>query len=449
MAVPRLEVLTTRQLAERLHDRFGAVARSRHDAVPRQRTLRAMFDWSWELLSVQERRLLQLLAASPAGTTLGSLELLAAADNLAEPLGGIDTLELLTALAQNPSSASITVPAAGDDAEPRYRLLETTRQYALDQLGPEQRRVLGRLHAIHLAALFEHAENEWPVTDSAQWLGRYGPEADNLRAALQWAFSRPEESELALRLTASSFSLWWELPGLPLRESRSWYSLAMAGIGPATRPRSRRGSGWAKAGRTRSTATSENFPAAFRGGPALPASQNPVGMGAALWRAASTVMFRDHEPSETALLDEAVRVLEGEPATKWQALCRVRQADLLQGHGALLPALDTYDEALAMILATGHSYGLMVCGGNRSYVLFKLGRHGEAIAALRTLHGQLPAGLRLPVVSLLAVMLASIGRDSEARAMALEGMTGTVSIGMIATVAAVDRGLGVGSRPVW
>ncbi len=214
MAVPRLEVLSLRQLAGRLQDRFGAVSGQRHDVLPRQRTLRAMFDWSWDLLGAPERHLLQLLAISAAGTTLEAIETLAIADGLVEPAARHDVLDHLTRLAQS-SLVTVTMPRRGSGADLRYRLLETTRQYALELLPPEGWTALSRLHAQLVAMLFERAEAEWPVTHSATWLNRYEPEADNLRASLQWAFSRPGESALALRLTAASFSLWWELPGLP------------------------------------------------------------------------------------------------------------------------------------------------------------------------------------------------------------------------------------------
>ena len=427
MAVPRLEVLTLQQLADRLHDRFRAVSPLRHDVVGRQRTLRAMFDWSWELLSPHERRLLQSLAIFAAGATLASLEAVAAADDAA------DVMEPLTALAQK---SLIVIGAVGPDREagPRYRLLETTRQYALDHLDPVPRQALTRLHARNLAETFERAEREWPILHGTTWLDRYGPEIDNLRAAMQWAFGKPDETELALRLVAASFSLWWELPGLPLRESRHWYSLATARIGPATpagiEARLWLGQSWADT----LDGDLDNFPAADRAVRLFRAAGDAIGLGAALWRAAGTVLGRDHDPSAEALLDAATQAFEGQPATKWRALCHVRHADLLQQHGALLPALAEYDRALTIMRDTGYKYGLMVCGGNRSYLLFRLGRHEAAIAALRALRQELPLGLSFPLVSVLAIVLTAADHDAEARSAVRESLTGTLSLGMLATL---------------
>ena len=434
MAVPRLEVLSLRQLAERLQDRFGAVGGPRHHVPARQRTLRAMFDWSWDLLAAPEQRLLQLLAIPASGTTLEAIEMLAIADGLVAPAARHDVLGHLTRLAQS-SLVTVTMPRRGSGAELRYHLLETTRQYALELLPPEGWTGLSRLHAQLVAALFERAEAEWPVTHSAIWLNRYEPEADNLRACMQWAFGRPDESPLALRLTAASFSLWWELPGLPLREARNWYALALARTQPHTPPqieaRLSLGQSW--------TDTLDgdiaDYPAVDRAMQLFRAADDRVGLGASLWRAASTVIYRDHTPSASVLLDEALSVLERLPPSKWLALCHVLQADLLQARGALLPALAQYDRAFATMLDLGYGYGLMVCGGNRSYALFELGRVDEAISALRDLLEETPPNFRHSLLSLLAIMLTAAGRDEEARTSALQSLAGTVTMGMVATAA--------------
>jgi tetratricopeptide (TPR) repeat protein len=298
---------------------------------------------------------------------------------------------------------------------PRYQLLETTRQYALERLEPAERDALDRTQALHMAELFEQGEAEWPNLHSAIWLSRYRVEADNLRAAMRWAFDTPDESELALRLVAASLSLWWELPGLPLRESRRWHSLAIPRISPAT-PTAIQARLWLGQSWTDSLdGDLENFPAAARAVDLFRQSGDAIGLGAALWRAASTVSFRDHKPDAATLLAEALDVLTPHKATKWWALCLIRQADLMQHREALLPALAQYDAALAMVRSMGHSYGLMVCGGNRAYVLFKLGRHSEAIAEMQSLRRELPHGLRGPLVSQLAVILAAMGESAAAR----------------------------------
>ena len=433
MAVPRLEVLTLQQLAERLQDRFRTVAPLRHDVLGRQRTLQSMFDWSWELLSSQEQRLLQVLAIFASGATLVSLEAVAAAGDPAEPMAVTNVIGTLTTLAQK-SLIVVSRTRPNGEVQPRYQLLETTRQYVLDHLDPVLRQGLTRRQACHFADLFEQAERDWPITHGSTWLHRYGPEMNNLRAAMQWAFERPGESELALRLVAASFSLWWELPELPLREGRHWYGLATARITPSTPPavqaRLWLGQSWADT----LDGDLDNYPAAERAVRLFRTAVDPVGLGAALWRAASTVVGRDHDPSDEALLDAAVQALEAQPATKWRALCQVRRADLLQHRGVLLPALAEYDRALTVMRDIGYNYGLMVCGGNLSYLLFRLGRHDAAIATLRDLRLVLPVGLSFPLVSILATVLTAAGHEPEARSAVRESLLGSIDLGMLATL---------------
>ena len=431
MAVPRLEVLTLHQLSERLHDRFRVLATPRHQVPARQRTLRAMFDWSWELLSSPERTLLQLVAVFAGGATLGALETLTSRDITA----GADIIDLLAALAQKSLLVVSPPPPQAWHPGPRYGVLETTRQYVLEQLATADAAHLHRLHATHFAACFERAEAEWPTAHSATWISHHGPEADNLRTAMRWAFDTEGETELALRLVAHSSLLWWELPGLPLRESRYWHQLAADRIQPRTPARIQArlwlGLSWMDT----LDGDIENFPAAQRAVELFREAGDQIWLGAALWRAASTVMFRDnHHPTATSLLMEATRLLHGQPATKWQALCQIRRADLLQHEQALDAALNEYDQALTMVHATGYHYGKMVCGGNRSYLLFKLGRQDEAIAALRSLRRELPLGLSWPLASQLAMLLMAADQQVEALAAALDSLLGTLGTGMLATL---------------
>ena len=418
MAVPRLQVLTPTQLAARLQDRFQLLARVRNDVLPRQRTLRTMFDWSWELLSPAERRLLQRLAIFAAGATLASLEALqdiGASGGVASDGGASDggagewtALEQLTALVEK----SLVVVQRGET--PRFRLLETTRQYALERLPPDLLQALHLRHALHVAAIFEQAEAEWPTTNGKIWIERYGAEADNLRAALSWAFGAKGDGELALRLVAGSASLWWELPGLPLREGRRWHELALERITPAT-PLSIQGKLWLhQSWKDLSFNDAENYVAAQTAIGLFRAAGDAMGLGAALCRAASSVLYREHQPSAATLLAEALHLLAPQPRSKYLALCLVRQADLLAQQSALADALGAYDEALLLIRALDYGYGLMICGGNRAFRLSEAGQIDAALAQLRGLRRLLHPGLQEPILSQLAMHLALRGDAAEA-----------------------------------
>jgi predicted ATPase/DNA-binding winged helix-turn-helix (wHTH) protein len=430
MAVPRLQVMTPAQLAARLHDRFRTLASARHDVLPRQRTLRTMFDWSWELLDAEERRLLQVLAVFPGGAML---------DAVTAVMGGgrseWDIVDPLTSLAEK--SLVVMQATAQQEGQTRYHLLETTRQYALEQLAPPNFDDLQGRQAGYMAAVFERAEAEWPTLHGAVWSGRYGPDADNLRAALEWAFeaASPATTELGLRLVAASWPLWWELPGLPLRESRRWHQLAIARIGPDT-PRAVQarlwlGHSWPDV----QIGDVENFPAAERAVGLFRELGDQVGLGAALWRAASTKLRQELHTDAIPLLDEAERVLRQLPPTKWLGLCLERQGGVLSQAGDLPGSLARHDEAFAVAKAMGHGYGMMLSGGNRSEPLYRLGRRDEAIAQMRSLRSELPPGLREPLVSLMAPHLALAGASAEAYDAVREVVAGAPVTGLVVILA--------------
>ena len=433
MAVPRLEVLSLPQLAERVNDRFGGLAPPRHDVLPRQRTLRTMFDWSWELLTPGERRLLQLLAISVAGTTLGALEALASADAPGDPGRDGRLLEQLTRLAQGslvvvtrPGQGRVTEPrtAAGDDQAICTRATAARRAHRVEPAARRGRRGRVRTRGGGVAG---HAQ--CPVAEPLR-TGRRQPSLGHAVGVHTpgggGAGSAADGGQLLTVVgvagVAAAGGPWLVYPG--------------AGGGHRGDPASGRGAAVAGAERDRYGRRRRGELSGRRlRRSAVRAAHDPVGLSAALWRAASTVLFRDHTPSAAALLQQALLALAGRPASKWQALCLVREADLLMSEGALSAALAKYDQAITTMRTLGYGYGLMVCGGNRGYALFELGQHDEAIAALRGLASELPPGLRHPVLSLLATMLAATGADEDAHTLALEGLDGTVTIGMISTLA--------------
>jgi predicted ATPase/DNA-binding winged helix-turn-helix (wHTH) protein len=327
MAVPRLEVLTPRQLVERLRDRFRPLSSARQDVLPRQRTLRTMFDWSWELLQPEERALVQRLAVFAGGASLGALTRLEDTDETEW-----DVLDWLTSLAQK-SLVIATAPAPA--VEPRYRLLEMTRQYALGRLDPGQLAPLRRRHAERMAAIFEQAEAEWPTLDGATWLARYGPDVDNLRGALEWAFQSggsggPETADqgddaLGVRLVAASGSLWWELPSLPLRESHRWHKLAVARMPPDT-PLAIQGRVWmGESWKDIRKGDEENYPAAARKSLALlrardgefPAAARLLGCGEAFHPA--TPPFGPRHPVIRATKDLVAAARGAAQLAAWMA----------------------------------------------------------------------------------------------------------------------------------
>ncbi|GAB2871640.1 BTAD domain-containing putative transcriptional regulator [Streptomyces mayteni] len=211
LAATRVRTLGVRELAVALDDRFMVLSAGARDAPPRQRTLRAVIDWSWELLGEPERVLLRRLAVLADGCSRDAVARVCG--------GGLDTLTLLV-------DRSLVVAEEG-----RFRLLESVAAYALERLreAGEEEAVRDR-HAGYYAALAERAAPELRGPRQCEWLARLDAEAAQLRAALEWSAGRGL-AERALRL-ANSSSWYWFLRGRR-GEARRSLTLALAAEGPA------------------------------------------------------------------------------------------------------------------------------------------------------------------------------------------------------------------------
>jgi predicted ATPase len=190
-------------LAAHLDDRFGLLTGGRRTALPRHQTLRATLDWSYELLPEPERVLLRRLAIFAGPFTLEAVRTVLVSPELgaSEVIDGISGLVVRSLVVSGVESANA-----------RYRLLDTTRAYALEKLGEsgEQDRI-ARRHAEYYRDLFEQAEAEQEARPTVEWLGEYGWQIDNLRTALDWAFSRGGNASIGVALTAASVPLWMHL----------------------------------------------------------------------------------------------------------------------------------------------------------------------------------------------------------------------------------------------
>ena len=207
LAAARVTHLSPPEIARGLGDRFRLLTGGRRGAVPRQQTLQALVDWSWELLTEGDRRLLRRLSVFAGGCTL---EAATAVTRLPEDGGGagadeagtrLDTLDGLGRLVDR------SLVAADPGGPTRYRLLETIRQYAAERLASagEVAAIRGR----HLAFYLDLAREAGPALrgpDMVAWMNRLDAEADNLRAALEWSFEA--DPEAALRLSVSMAPYW-------------------------------------------------------------------------------------------------------------------------------------------------------------------------------------------------------------------------------------------------
>jgi predicted ATPase/class 3 adenylate cyclase len=219
LAAARVRALTPDQIAARLDDRFRLLTGSSRISVPRHQTLRATIDWSFELLSDDERAVLRRLSVFAPSCSLEAAEAVCAGEDVAEA----DVLDLLSRLVDK----SLLVSEEAE-TEGRYRLLETIRQYARDRLleSGEATEALRRHRDWYLALAEQAAPEFFRGVDSGDWLDRLELEHDNLRAALQWSEDEPGEAISGLRL-AAAFWRFWEIRGY-LLEGRSWLERMLA-----------------------------------------------------------------------------------------------------------------------------------------------------------------------------------------------------------------------------
>jgi predicted ATPase/DNA-binding CsgD family transcriptional regulator/DNA-binding XRE family transcriptional regulator len=228
LAAARVETLTAEQLVARLDQRFRLLTGGSRTALPKQQTLSATLDWSYELLSESERRLFERLAVFAGGWTLEAAEAVGSDDELA----GEEVLELLARLVHK----SLVVAEEQADGTARYRLLETMREYAGQRLaarGPAEVAAARGRHAVFYSAVASQLGPVAQTTPSAASgdapievvRDRIEAGYDNLRAALGWwlAQGRPVEG-LGL---AHALGFFWLARGL-YAEGRRWLEAMLA-----------------------------------------------------------------------------------------------------------------------------------------------------------------------------------------------------------------------------
>jgi predicted ATPase/class 3 adenylate cyclase len=224
LAAARVNVLRVEQIAARLDDRFRLLTGGSRGAVPRQQTLRALIDWSYDLLAESERLLLQRLAGFAGGWALEAAEAVCAGGSLNQD----DVLGVLTQLVNK----SLVVAEREQSQETRYRLLETIRQYALERLAASgEADAVRRRHADYYVALAEAAEPHLRSREQGAWLDRLEVEHDNLRAALGWALAGGDletGARIAIALAGPDWlGGFWNVPGY-WNEGLRWLEAVLA-----------------------------------------------------------------------------------------------------------------------------------------------------------------------------------------------------------------------------
>jgi predicted ATPase/DNA-binding SARP family transcriptional activator len=199
LAAARLRTMSLDQLANRLDDRFRLLTSGSRTALPRHRTLRAVVDWSWELLTGAERMVLRRLSVFSGGASLEAAERVCVSDAVEQE----QVLELLTSLAEK--SLLLT---EGDGA-PRYRMISTIKEYAAHRLAEAGESDPARqAHRAYFTELTETAEPHLRRAEQLDWLATLEAEHANIGAAMRGAIAAGE-AQAAMRLAAAAGYYWW------------------------------------------------------------------------------------------------------------------------------------------------------------------------------------------------------------------------------------------------
>ena len=443
LAAARIGTLTVDDLADRLDARFDLLRSSRRDGDTRHQTLRAVADWSFELLDADEQRLFLRLSVFAAGFDIGAAETVAAGDDL--PAGRV--ADLVARLAER---SMLTRPGASGVG--RYRMLETLRAYAASRLPAEEAERFRRRHAGFMVDLAERAEAGLYGPDEPAWAHRVERWLDDLRAA--WGWTRDAgELGLAARLAAAiTRYAYWRLHG-DLLAWGSWVAatvpahprLAVAYAAAATaawmdgrleeaRDLARRGVE-AAGGPTAPAAAAPLEAlgdvamlagdlaaalAAYRGVAALAAPADPTGLAVATANLALTLAYAGDDQARATAVEAVAAALACANPTAI-AMARFAEGEAFADADPERAAA-ALDEAVRRAREVGNRF---VAGAALTALVALRGRHGPPEEALARFldaidHWRASRNRPLLVTTLrnLVVLLARTGRDEPAAALA-------------------------------
>jgi|KBSMisStaDraftv2_1062788.scaffolds.fasta_scaffold23818_1 non-specific serine/threonine protein kinase len=373
LAAARTRSLSVDQINARLHDRFKLLTSPIRTALPRQQTLRATLDWSYDLLAGEERLLLQRLSVFAGGWTLEAAEQVCVGDTFEK----CDVLDLLTSL----SDKSLVI-AEQKDGYARYRLLETMRQYAQEKLVESRGgdTVQGR-HRDYFLALAEEAEPKLMGSEQATWLQRLEEEHENLRAALDRSLD-DAGSDAGLRL-CGALQRFWTVRG-HVSEGRDWCKRVLANWGGQEQTEER-AKALSSAGRLafyqcdfpEARALQEESLAIRR------QMGNRGGISASLNNLGSVLYNEGDYVAAWAAHKESLEI-KRELGDRWgmgASLNNLGNVDLIRGNLASARAL--YAECLAIMRELGDREAMAAALNNLGDVLNREGDHASARTLLR------------------------------------------------------------------
>ncbi len=376
LAAGRSALFGPRALLARLNDRLGLLIGGARNLPARQQTLRAAIAWSHELLTDGEQMLFRRLGVFVGGCTLEAIEAVCNAT-------GDLPMSVLEGVAALQAKYLLACKGEHDVDDARFMMLETIREYAVEQLAcSAEQAVTRKLHAEYCLGLARAAELQLTGRQQHMWLERLEQEHDNLRAALAWSVAAANDPELGLQLAGA---LWpfWKLHNY-FSEGRQWLEAALTWIS------------------TPQTCTSRSHRAkALEGAGRLAAMQGDYGRADALLDE-SLSLYRElgdargiadslggrgrvaeaqgHFVQATALLEESLSLYRALEDRQRMAGVTLALGDVMLGQGDHARAVPLYEESLRLFGQVGDRLGMACVLGNLGDAVLEQGNCAHALA---------------------------------------------------------------------
>jgi len=369
LAAARVKVLSIPNLAQRLNERFKILTGGSRSALPRQKTLSALIDWSYDLLTPQEQMLFNRAGIFAGGFSLDAATAVCGGE-------GLDEIEVLDLLSSLTDKSLIVADTTGE--QERYHLLESTRAYALEKLAAAgERERLAHSHAEYFREQAQGADKRYGTGSTFGWLDNVELELDNYRAALEWGLSQGNDAVVGGAIAGALEQLWFR-GGLAV-EGRYWIEPALERVDAAEHPQVA-----ARLWRALALLYSakRRYEAAERAVSLYESAGDGHGAARALGQLAFGLfqMGRAEEAAEAN--KRALTTLRG-CGDKWGvAYCLMRQGGIAARQGAISEGRDLFAQALAAFKAFGDEIGAANTLGNIAELEFANGHPEQALRSV-------------------------------------------------------------------
>jgi predicted ATPase/class 3 adenylate cyclase len=410
LAAARTKLLPPQALLSRLSNRLKLLKGGSRNLPARQQTLRATIDWSYDLLTEEEKQLFWRLSVFSGGHTLE------AAEDVCDPEGNLDALEVVGSLLEE----SLLRGEEGPEGESRFVMLETVHEYASEKLEESGKaEEVKRAHAEYFLVLAREADPKLKGPGQLEWLQRLETEHDNMRTALRWALQRGE-TELALRLGGALW-LFWSVRG-HYSEGRRWLeetldaggrgsiesrAMALAGVGALARDQGEL----------------DRAEAASVEGLELLAHKTAERSEAKLYLLLSlglVAVEREEHGRAAQLFEERLALSREIGHDLGLATSLMSLATVTHKQGDLERATALYEEGIDLFKERGDRHGLAMSLGNLGLVMYSRGDLGRAaelteqsVSLLRELGAEAHTAVGLCNLGWIALLQNDLGKASD------------------------------------